>query len=79
MPYRVGVPELVEDGATGLLVPPKDPLALAAALERLRNEPATRERLARAARETAIRRFTWDEAARRYEEGYAQAAALDAR
>ena len=74
-----GIPDVVQHDVTGLLVPPKDPLALAAALERLRREPATRERLARAARETAVRRFTWDEAARRFEEGYAEAAALDAR
>jgi glycosyltransferase involved in cell wall biosynthesis len=30
-----GVPELVEDGRTGLLVPPRDPAALAAAMTRL--------------------------------------------
>jgi glycosyltransferase involved in cell wall biosynthesis len=39
------IPELIEDGATGLLVPPADPTALAAALERLIREPALRARL----------------------------------
>ena len=34
------VPEVVLDGATGLLVPPRDPGALAEALERLIREPA---------------------------------------
>jgi glycosyltransferase involved in cell wall biosynthesis len=35
-----GVPELVDDGGTGLLVPPGDPAALAAALTRLVRDPA---------------------------------------
>jgi glycosyltransferase involved in cell wall biosynthesis len=35
-----GVPELVDDGGTGLLVPPGDPVALAAALTRLVRDPA---------------------------------------
>ncbi len=39
------IPELIEDGATGLLVPPGDPAALAAGLERLLREPALRRRL----------------------------------
>jgi L-malate glycosyltransferase len=40
-----GIPEVVEDGATGLLVPPEDPPALAAALARLIDDPGYRERL----------------------------------
>jgi len=40
-----GVPEAVEDGDTGLLVPPQDPVPLAAALERLLADPALRRRL----------------------------------
>jgi glycosyltransferase involved in cell wall biosynthesis len=74
-----GIPDLVEHDVTGLLVPPNDPGALCAALERLQREPATRSRLARAARATALRRLMWDVAARRFEESYAQAATLDAR
>jgi glycosyltransferase involved in cell wall biosynthesis len=42
------IPELIIDGATGLLVPPDDATALAAALKRLIREPALRERLAAA-------------------------------
>jgi colanic acid/amylovoran biosynthesis glycosyltransferase len=52
-----GIPELVQDGKTGLLVPPRDPRALASALRRLRDEPALRERLARAGRELVEREF----------------------
>jgi glycosyltransferase involved in cell wall biosynthesis len=39
------IPELIDDGATGLLVPPADPAALAAALERLIRDAALRARL----------------------------------
>ena len=45
-----GIPELVEDGRTGLLVPERDPDALAAAIRRVLGEPATAGELARAGR-----------------------------
>lgn len=45
-----GNPELVRDGSSGLLVPPRDPAALAAALGRLLEDPALASRLARGAR-----------------------------
>jgi len=45
-----GIPELVRDGETGLLVAPDDPVALAAALERLAGDDALRLRLGRQAR-----------------------------
>ena len=40
-----GIPELIADGATGILVPPADPAALAAALARLIADPVLRDRL----------------------------------
>jgi len=49
-----GIPELIEDGATGLLAPPGDPAALAAALARLIGDPALRVRLGTAG-ETRVR------------------------
>ena len=45
-----GMPEVVEDGRTGLLVPSCDALALAAALSALLNDPGKRQALGRAAR-----------------------------
>jgi glycosyltransferase involved in cell wall biosynthesis len=45
-----GIPEIVVDGVTGLLVPEGDPYALATALQRLVDEPALGPRLAAAAR-----------------------------
>jgi glycosyltransferase involved in cell wall biosynthesis len=74
-----GIPQVIEDGRNGLLVPEKDPRALAEALRRLLREPDTRARLGQEARRTAVQRLSWAAAARRFEEGYAQAAALDAR
>lgn len=46
-----GIPEVIESGCDGLLVPAGDPAALAAALDRLVDEPELCERIARAARE----------------------------
>lgn len=73
-----GIPEVVEDGVTGLLVPEKDAGALAGALVRLAADPSLRARLGAAAKEKARRELTWPEVAHRLEESYAAAAALDA-
>jgi glycosyltransferase involved in cell wall biosynthesis len=53
-----GVPELVQDGLTGLLTAPGDPEALAAALVRLLAEPELASRLGRAARQRAEETFS---------------------
>jgi len=47
-----GVPELVHDGHNGILVPPADPAALAAALRRLAEQPELVSELGREARAT---------------------------
>lgn len=52
-----GIPELIEDGVNGLLVPSDDAVALADALERLRQTPELVERLADAGRESVLREF----------------------
>jgi glycosyltransferase involved in cell wall biosynthesis len=48
-----GVPEIVEDGRNGLLVPPNDPEAMAAAISRLFGDAGLRERLRAGAAESA--------------------------
>ena len=53
-----GTPELVVDGETGLLVPPRDPEALAAALQRLLEDPDLARRLGEAGRTRVAERFT---------------------
>jgi glycosyltransferase involved in cell wall biosynthesis len=50
-----GCREVLEDGATGLLVPPRDPEALAAALLRALDDSALRASLAKRAREASAR------------------------
>lgn len=53
-----GCRDLVRDGENGLLVPPKDPAALADAIERLLASPELRQRLGRAARATVETEFS---------------------
>ncbi|HEV3152887.1 MAG TPA: glycosyltransferase [Candidatus Baltobacteraceae bacterium] len=62
-----GIPEIVDDGATGLLVAPKDAPALASALSRLAADANLRSRLAAQAHTFAARRLTWEAASREYE------------
>ena len=64
-----GVPELIENGKTGLLVRPGNPGELARAMGRLLKEGKLRERLGRAAREKA-RKWSWGAAAEGYERVY---------
>jgi colanic acid/amylovoran biosynthesis glycosyltransferase len=52
-----GIPELVEDGVTGLLVPPQDPAALADALDRLARDSELGRRMGRAGRAKVLREF----------------------
>ncbi|HSI98193.1 MAG TPA: glycosyltransferase, partial [Gaiellaceae bacterium] len=59
-----GLVDAVDDGATGLLVPARDPPALRAAIERLLADRALRDRLGTAARARARERFSWEAATR---------------
>jgi glycosyltransferase involved in cell wall biosynthesis len=54
-----GLLDAVEDGVTGLLVPPRDPDSLRAALDRLLRDAAMRARLGAAARARAARDLGW--------------------
>jgi glycosyltransferase involved in cell wall biosynthesis len=55
-----GLPDMVRDGETGLLVPPRDPAALRAAIDSLLADAELRRRLGRAARERIAELCAWD-------------------
>jgi L-malate glycosyltransferase len=65
-----GNPELIEAGRSGLLVPPADAAAFAAAVVQLLENPARRRALGEAARERVRSRFSLAATVRRYEELY---------
>ncbi|MFN2522377.1 MAG: glycosyltransferase, partial [Mycobacteriales bacterium] len=71
-----GIPEVVVDGETGLLVPPAAPEPLAAALTDLLQDPGGAAEMGRAGRARAVEHFGWDAIARRtlavYEQVLAQ-------
>ncbi|HOY66940.1 MAG TPA: glycosyltransferase family 4 protein [Candidatus Ozemobacteraceae bacterium] len=67
------IPEIVQDGAQGLLVPPRDPIALAGALRNLVTNPLLRNRMGRAARDHAVANFNLDLFVRRTETVYEKA------
>jgi glycosyltransferase involved in cell wall biosynthesis len=56
-----GIPDVVVDGETGLLVPPRDRQALAAALERLASDGDLRRRLGQAGRAFVAEHYSWEE------------------
>ena len=60
-----GIPEVVHDGATGLMVPERDAEALAGAITRLLHDAGLRSRLAVAARALVTRQFDVTDQARR--------------
>jgi glycosyltransferase involved in cell wall biosynthesis len=55
-----GIPELIEDGKSGLLVREKDAVALANALQQLLEDEALRKRLGREGRQKILRDFDID-------------------
>jgi glycosyltransferase involved in cell wall biosynthesis len=68
-----GLLDLVVDGETGLHVPPRDPAALRAALERLLGDRELRVRLGAAARERAERLLSWPNVTEATLRAYAEA------
>jgi glycosyltransferase involved in cell wall biosynthesis len=68
-----GILEVVEDGKTGLLVPPGRPDELAAALRRVLENPALGRSLGQAGRSRVEAQFSWASVAERTERVYADA------
>jgi glycosyltransferase involved in cell wall biosynthesis len=61
------IPELVEDGVNGILIPPNEPHQLAAGIMRLLEDATLRETYGKRAREKALAKFNWDTVAWHYE------------
>jgi glycosyltransferase involved in cell wall biosynthesis len=66
-----GIPEIVEDGVTGFLVPPGDVAALRERLAYLLDRPRLAAEMGAAARERVLARFTWQACAARCLAAYA--------
>jgi glycosyltransferase involved in cell wall biosynthesis len=67
-----GTPEILRDGESGLLLPPRDPAALADALARLLSDPENMQRIGRSAQMEARARFSHHLQCERYETVYGQ-------
>ena len=70
-----GLPEVVEDGVTGLLVEPGNVAELRARLDELLRDPPLRERFGLAGRERILETFTWAACAERCLSVYSDLAA----
>ena len=64
-----GIPEVLDDGTTGILVPPRDPEALGDAIVELVRDPERRRQMGKAAR-AASEAFDAEAPVRRFEEIY---------
>jgi glycosyltransferase involved in cell wall biosynthesis len=65
-----GIPDVVEDGVTGLLVPPQNPQQLANAIVKIIDNPAKARQMALAARQRARSNHSLDAMGTRLEELY---------
>lgn len=65
-----GIPEIVEEGVDGVLVPPADDRALADAIVGLLEDPERRRRLSGAGRERIVGSFGFEKMVRAYEDVY---------
>jgi phosphoheptose isomerase/glycosyltransferase involved in cell wall biosynthesis len=68
-----GLLDSIDDGTTGLLVPPRDVDATAAAIRRLAEDPELAERMGRAGRERVQELFSWERVAALTEAAYREA------
>ncbi|MBI1942742.1 MAG: glycosyltransferase family 4 protein [Betaproteobacteria bacterium] len=69
-----GIPELAEHERTALVVPPRDPAALAAAIERLAGDEGLRRELGQAARKHCVEGYSYERMLDRMEALYAAVA-----
>lgn len=74
-PAAWAVPEIIDDGRTGLLIPPGDRPALVQALTRLLRDRGEARRMGEAARVRALERFSWAHLMERMSAGLASVVA----
>ena len=65
------LPEVVEHGVSGLVVPPGDPAALGAAMEWILSRPVEADRMGKDARQRVLARFNWPAVVERCLDAYA--------
>jgi glycosyltransferase involved in cell wall biosynthesis len=65
-----GLPEVVDNGVTGLVVPKGDAAALAQAIDKLLSDPELSHRMGKAGRVRALARFDWARSAEKFVELY---------
>jgi L-malate glycosyltransferase len=70
-----GLPEVISDGRTGVLVPPGDHVALSTSLDRLLRDVALRKQLGREGRRWVLAHYHWADCVDRMEDIYRQTAA----
>lgn len=66
------MPEVVEDGVTGFVVPPNDPAALADRIAWLKSHPAEARAMGEAGRRRVLEHFCWDRVVKRCLSAYAE-------
>ena len=71
-----GITDIVADGESGILVPPGDTVALAAAIDRMLADPDLARRYGAAGRTRLTRDFSWDAITRRWDAVYRSVAGL---
>jgi glycosyltransferase involved in cell wall biosynthesis len=72
-----GIPEIVEDGVDGILVPPANERALADAITELLHDPARRKAMSGIRRDKVIAKFRFEDMVRSYEAIYHQLSEYD--
>jgi glycosyltransferase involved in cell wall biosynthesis len=64
------MPEIVEEGVTGFIVPPNDAAALGERVRQLAEDPALVRRMGEEGRRRAVAEWSWDRVAERCLEAY---------
>ncbi len=65
-----GLPQIIDEGANGLLVPPESPSDLVTAIRTLYSDPELRTRMGRQSRKRVVESFSWEKIAKQTEKHY---------